>query len=220
MKDKQSGKFSMYQSVLATMDKNLAVWKQVPELSRTHDRFVRNFKKLSDLKEEAEKPLRPLKDQHEKKRADLMKLVISTLGVTRLYAKDTKNARLQKRTGFKADTLEKTSDRELLRLAGVITETGSGTGMKAYGITPEVVRVLDRAATDFSSAVKTLGKELKNRDRSREEIKKIMARNDKLLKTRMDRFMSLFAEQHADFYQDYQSARKGKTSKPKTAVEL
>jgi translation initiation factor 2 beta subunit (eIF-2beta)/eIF-5 len=213
MKDKQAKKISMYQKVLSTMDRHLAVWKQVPELSRTHDRFVRNFKKLSDLKEEAEKPLRPVRDQHEKKRADLMKLVVSTLGVIRLYAKDTKDTKLQKRTRFKAATLEKTSDRELLRLAGVIMEAGSGKGLKDYGITPEVVRVMDRAAADFSAAAGTLCKELKSRARCKEEIKKIMARNDKLLKTRMDRFMELFGEQNVKFYNDYQLARKCKAGK-------
>lgn len=218
MKKKHARKLAMYENVMAVMDKHLTAWKRVRELSKANDMFVRNYKKLTDLKTAAEKPVHQLADQLADRRAVLTRAITRVIGVISLYAADTKNKPLRKRTSISGREIEKLSNKQLRGLANLIAsetaragEEGAGleTNLREYGVTPGMINDLKTASADLAEAARAAKAGEKTVEKAREGIRKVIARNDRLLKTRMDRFMKLFEQSHGSFFKDYQEARNG-----------
>jgi hypothetical protein len=216
MKEKHARKLAMYENVMAVMDKHLPVWKRVREMSKANDMFVRNYKKLTDLKTSAEKPVHQLTDQLADRRAVLTRAIARVIGVISLYAADTKNKPLRKRTSISGREIEKLSNKQLRGLVDLIVNeyarTGrEGTGqeniLREYGVTPDMINDLEKATADLVDAARAAKAGEKTVEEAREGFRKVIARNDQLLKTRMDRFIKLFEQSHGSFFRDYQEAR-------------
>ena len=216
MKEKHARKLAMYENVMAVMDKHLPAWKTVRELSKANDMFVRNYKKLTDLKKAAETPVHQLTDQLAGKRAALTRAIARVIGVISIYAAYTKNKPLRKRTGISRREVEKLSNKQLRGLAGLIVSESARTGeegngqetiLREYGITPEMIKDLETASADLAEAARAAKAGEKTLEEAWKGYRKMIARNDQLLKSRMDKFMKLFEQSHGPFFKEYQEAR-------------
>ncbi len=210
----------MYSNVVAVMDRHLAVWKEVPELSRTNDQFVRNYKKTADLREMLEQEDDPLADSYVALRKELVDGILPLLGVVSVYASDTKNRTLKRKTAFRPGEVKKMDDRQLSRLAKTMVRATKPArkgpkeppALSNYGFTEETAASLKAAEKSFSAAAKALRKDIKAKKKAAKKIEVLMKRNDNLLKKRIDRMVRLFRENAPDFYKDFKEARKIKKS--------
>ena len=97
MKPTLQKRLKVYENTIAALDKHLSVWQHVKEMTRTHDRFVRNFKKLTDHKAVLDQDLKSMMDKHVKIKKELVDRIVPVMGVVSVYANDTGNSALKKR---------------------------------------------------------------------------------------------------------------------------
>lgn len=212
----------MYSNVITVMDRHLDAWKQVPELSRTNDQFVRNYKKIADFGEVLEQEGDPLADNYVALRKELVDGILPLLGVVSVYAGDTKNKTLKRKTAFRPGEVKKMDDRELLRLTKTMVRAANPPrkgpkeppALSNYGFTEEMAASLKAAGKSFSAAAKALKNDVKAKKKAAKRIGVLMIRNENLLKKRMDRMVKLFRATAPDFHKDYKEARKVKKSEP------
>lgn len=228
MTKKQTRQFNMFGKVMAAMDQHLETWKDVPELARTNDRFVRYFKKLSELQEPAAESMNPLTDRYRENRRRLEGKIAPILGVVAVYAEDTKNRKLKKKAAVKAGGLKKLDDEALIALARVIANAARKQPKKGareqpsisnYGLTTEMAATLKGVAEEFSETIATVKKAKKVRAKAREKEKVLTEKAVDLLKKRMDRLVKIFQSTHPAFVLDYMKARVVEKPEKKKAAE-
>ena len=234
MTKKQTRQFNMFGKVMAAMDQHLDTWKDVPELARTNDRFVRYFKKIADLQEPAAQSLKPLSERYRENRRRLEEKIAPVLGVVAVYAEDTKNRKLKKKAAVKAGSLKKLGDGELFALARVIANAARKKPKKGareqpaisnYGLSPEMAATLKGVADEFNETIVAVKKAKKARAKARDKEKVLTGKASDLLKKRMDRLVKVFQSTHPAFVSDYMKARvvekpeKKKSAKPASGTE-
>jgi len=228
MKEKNSKKLMMFEKVVTAMDNHLKTWVGIPEISRTYDEFVKNYKKLTDLRLEEDNDLRPFVDMYMSKRKQLVSSVGPVASVVSVYAADQKNTKLESRTNIGAEEIEKLKDKQLTKLTDEVIEAlsppksaskkkkkGSKTSVKSvteYGLTPEMIEELELARKALVEAKKSMKDAEQFKMKCAKDIVRISKKNNKLLKSRLDRLVNLFREKDKAFFNDYQVAREKKTT--------
>ncbi len=225
MKANLPKRLKVYENTIASLDKHLPVWQHVKEMTRTHDRFVRNFKKLKDHKAVLDRDLKSMRDKHLRIRKELVDRIIPVLGVISMFAEDLGNKVLKKQFSVKAKQVGKMKDSQLLTLSEAVISisTGEKKGKSGklnpsdYGLTKEMAEGIKTKWNELKGSLESLKETRKERNRSTQAAERLISRNDKLLKSRTDKFVLLFRKSNAAFYQDYKQARKARSTKPEAA---
>lgn len=216
MKAKIQKRFMVYENTIACLDKHLLAWQHVKEMSKAHDRFVRNFKKLSDHKAVLDQDQRLLIDKHVRNHKELVDQIMPVLGLLSVYAADNGSKALKKQVDISAKQLEELKDPKLLKLSEAIishstNEKKSKSGslnVSDYGLTREMTDGIKMKSDELKSSLVAIKTEKKERKRSMEVAKKLIKKNDKLLKSRTDKFILLFRNSNEALFNDYKQARR------------
>jgi hypothetical protein len=203
------------------MDKHLSVWQHVKEMTRTHDRFVRNFKKLTDHKAVLDQDLKSMMDKHVKIKKELVDRIVPVMGVVSVYANDTGNSVLKKRFSAKAKKVQEMKDKQLLELSEAFNsfdnkeQKGKSKSLSLidYGLTREMAEEIKTKSVELKKSIASIEEAWKERNKSTQAVKRLINRNDKILNSRTDKFVRLFRKSNPDFYHDYRQARKSRTEK-------
>jgi hypothetical protein len=219
MKSKVLKRYSVYENIITCLDKHLSAWQHVKEMSKTHDRFVRNFKKLSDHKVVLDQDLKSLTDRHVRIHQDLVDRIRPLLGVLSVYAAENGNKTLGKQVDVRAKQLGELKDPRLLELSEAVisldsdVKKGKSGALNAadYGLTVEMTDDIRTKSEELRSSRAAIKSAKKERKRSTEAAGKLIKRNDKLLKSGTDKFIKLFRESEVALYNDYRQARRAES---------
>jgi hypothetical protein len=107
-------------------------------------------------------------------------------------------------------------DPKLLKLSEAIishstNEKKSKSGslnVSDYGLTREMTDGIKMKSDELKSSLVAIKTEKKERKRSMEAAKKLIKKNDKLLKSRTDKFILLFRNSNEALFNDYKQARR------------
>jgi len=229
MKTKHLKKIEAYQNFHRVMENNLMKWTNTGQFKNSYDRFVRNLKKLNELKEDAQQDRSDLKEKLYKSRIDMIERFIPVLDLVELYAKDNKKKSLKKKVekirsrldGMSDDMLENRVD-EISSIAERKMEIDTankkgGAGLESYGLNLQIIEQLRNDNMIFSELKNTLTETREKVKNAHKEINIRIKENDKLLKRRINKFMSIYKLNDPDFYKAYKDALLNK--KPGTHVE-
>lgn len=225
MKTNLQKRLKVYENTIASLDKHLPVWQHVKEMTRTHDRFVRNFKKLTDHKAVLDRDFKSMREKQVKIRKELVDRIIPVMGVISMFAEDHGNKTLKKQFSIKAKKVEEMKASQLLTLSKAVISLGTneknGKPKKLnpsdYGLTRVMTEGIKTKSDELRGSLESIKAASKERNRSMQAARRLINRNDKLLKSRTDKFVMLFRKSNAAFYQDYQQARKTRSIEPEAA---
>lgn len=228
MKAKHIEHKAMFTRVIDVMDKHLSVWKNISELSKTHDQFVKNYKAITTLQEAFEKPLQPLEEACNNHRDELQSKLIPMISVLRVYAMDKNSNKLKELLVKEGKRLQKMNEKQLVRFSNYIVDIATDKkkskkqpSLSEYGITDEMISELETLTKNFQESSKALKKARKDRKKQEAVFIQLVQANRKLLKGRLDQFVKFFRDKHPAFYEDYFNARKNpeKASKKKQSAK-
>jgi hypothetical protein len=211
-KGKQDKFIRMYHQVRDLMESNLEKWKNIPEMRKTYDGFVRHLKKLTDLQPDLEMDLEPLREEWKQKRKRLVSKSFPVANVLWVYEKDqAKEANTD--FGISLDKMNGLKNKKLLKTASLVfnkAEEYRASGLEAYGLDDSMIMELEDALRQYESAMKMRTDMLLNRKKSLREFRLHFKAIQDLLAARLDKLMTVFSGTHPSFYKAYFKARKGK----------
>ncbi len=238
MKDKHNNRLLMFGKIINVMDKNTEKWNTVPEVKKTVDEFVKNYKKLNDLKLEEDHDLRPYVQLTVERRNELVQKLFPVTSLLNVYAFDHGNGKLNKKLDRRKADLMKMKDRNLFELVDLVIKTAQKLlngnqkgrkkgskkqkqddrdGIRGYGLNESMLEELKTLGKMAEEAKRSLRRAEKEKVKSAERLKRISKENNRLLKKKLDGLMVQFEESDPVFYTEYLKARKnlspGKTAK-------
>jgi hypothetical protein len=229
MKTKHLNKIEAYQNFYRVMENNLMKWTNTGQFKDSYDRFVRNLKKLNELKVDAQQDLTGLKEKLYKSRIELITKFTPVLNLVELYAQDNNKKGMKKKIekisrrldGMPDDRLEDRVD-EISSIAerkmeiDPATKKG-GARLESYGLDLQLIEQLKNENMVFSELKNSLADSREIVKNAHKEINRRINENDKLLKRRISKFMSIYKLNDPVFYKAYKDALKNK--KPGTSEE-
>lgn len=226
MKSSRRDKISIYRQLLKAMEQHLNKWGKIVQFKSSYDEFVLNTERLEELMKISEKSL----SQKAAKVQSLRNEVISQLNpvsqILALYAHDKNEKGLKRKAGKATNKLETVSGPVLNKRVEKIslyaekrlhehngTEKTPDHSLESYGLTTGLIEALKQENEKHRSLRISLKTEQKNIDLANKEIDKKIKQNDQIIKNRFKKFMSLFKNTDAAFYQDFEQALSGKPDK-------
>ena len=219
--EKFLSRIDRFDKVVSFMEENLDKWNSIDEIRRTYDEFRHNLKKIKDLQPELEQDLSPLKTEIETK-SELLRTRLFPVGnVLEVYAQDHKLGakarkilKRQKRVNELGNSellkhgssVYRLIDKYLHRVEVLDTDTGTitpGQDIKRYGLSQSMLDDLNTACHQYDSALH-LRKDVNiYRKKIRSKRDRLIKANRKLLKSRLNKLMSVFSGTHPSFYSRY-----------------
>lgn len=214
---------SYFSSIMGVMEKNMKTWQDIPALTSTYDRFVRNCKKMDDLKQNTPGNLQVYIDEYSAKRSALIGKLLPFLSAAAVIGYDRKNQKLEKLAGIQPEKLETLKDKELLTTVKQIMKAIAPSGKKGkekikgkpvlseYGITDEQVQNIQSAIEEMKTAAAAIRSAEKAKRDNQLKAKNLIQENNTLLKKKLDRLVATFQFSQGAFYKEYQDVRTDTT---------
>jgi hypothetical protein len=224
MKAKIDKKILNYEKLFNVMEKNLDKWSHINQFKSTYDDFVLNLKKLNDLKSIIEKDFSETNKKLTNLEKELRTKLVPVTNLLELYAVDKNKKALKKKMinirrkvdKLSAEGLDKSvveiADYADKKLGIVNNEDKNKIGLEDYGLS---VKLLDELKTDNESYADLRARiraEKKELQKATEEVKMRIKENEKILKRRFKKFMSIFENSDPVFFEAYLKATNPKTS--------
>lgn len=229
MKNKQIKKLKMYLAVSGVVEKNINKINEVAALKNTYEEFITNNDEIIKLKAENEKSTTAVVDKKSKKREYLVNQTVPICNILQVYAMDANDAKLGKKINYSRNKLTKSTDSELINKSNKVWKTAKqiygnslegvdnltskskkvqpSANINSYGLTGELIDKLENANKEFVESVLTLKDAIAYKNKCAKKITEFVKANDKLLRNKMDRLMTLFELSDKSFYQEYKNAR-------------
>lgn len=242
MKEKQNHKIKMYFEVSAVMEKHVEAWSKISEIKNTYDEFITNNDKIIELKNEYERDISPVIADKAKKREALINNAVPISNILQVYAYDENDKNLAKTINFSRNKLTKSKDAELIDKCNIIWKTAkklygkslstaddmisnnkkpkqASANISGYGLTGQMIDDLEEANKAFIEAILALKDAISHKNKSAKKLNDNVKSNDKLLRNKLDRLMTLFETTQEGFYKKYRNARAIKIEGPEIAAE-
>jgi len=218
MKTKFIETINSYKKLFGVMEKNLEKWGHIDQFKTTYDQFVMNFKKLEDLKASLEKDSDSTSREIEKLRNEINDRLIPVSNLLDLYSVDNNKKGLKKKISDARGRIKKMSADELVKHVTEITDyaakkiadqaekTKKQAGIESYGLSTNLIEELREKNLNFADLSARFKAEKKEAKKAGDEIGKRIKENEKILKNRFRKFMSLFETTEPAFYKAYMDA--------------
>jgi len=224
MKEKIKRKILDYQELFEVMEKNLDKWNGIERFKSSYDEFVRNLKKLEDLKTVAEKKFDEANQKLESLRQDIITRLVPVSNLLDLYALDKNKKSLKKKIDKARGKFDKMSIEQLNKHVAEITDYAENklnnviegkkkeNSLEGYGLSMKLINDLKTDNENSIDLHVNLKAEQKAARDAAKEIKKRVKENEKILKNRFKKFMSIFKNTDPAFYEAYENALKKDSS--------
>ena len=210
MKDAQSNKLKMYDSVRMALNKHSAEWNGIPYLNNTITEF---YAIIQEIIPTAVEQLNDIKAYGGQKKVyrnalqDSMYLCSSLIGA---YALASQNQSLFDEVKMSKTSLIRRRDKILSfdakELLGTITQHEAALAL--YGITPAVKADFEQKIMNFDNALNSPLQERKQNREATQKLTQIFAKADNLLRYRLDAQMLIYKESNSFLYTYYNQVRK------------
>jgi hypothetical protein len=243
MKEKQTSKLKMYMEISGLMEKNLNKWSNVIEIKNTYEDFLNNNDKIIELKADHDKDISPVISSKAAKREELINKAVPIANVLQVYAYDANDKDLSKSVNFSRNKLTKSKDSELIDKCNIIWKTAkklygkslssaeevinsnkkarqASPNISGYGLSGQMIDELEEANKAFIDAILELKDAISHKNKCAKKVNEHIKTNDKLLRNKLDRLMTLFETSEPGFYQDYKKARVVKAEQQETTNDI
>lgn len=229
MKAKLERKISVFEKLYDTLEKNLDKWGDIEQFKSSYDDFVRNLKKLEELIPVSKKDHEGIISDLKRTRAELTSKLIPVSNLMDLYAQDKNKKSLKKKIEKTRRKLDKLSDSGLSKKVGELTDYAEKTiekenekenknnKLESYGLSLKHIKELKAENDKFIKLKEKLKTERKASWEAYKEIPRLIKENDRIVRNRINKFMSIFRNNDPDFYGAYRLSLKDE--KPGKATE-
>jgi len=230
VKDKKINKIKKLLELKNFLLKNTTKWSHIEEIKKTVDEFVNNTDEIIELKKICDKNISYFESDKEKKREELINIIVPVCNVLQVYAFDINNNDLNKQVNFPRHKLEKVKDSELSDIGNSIYKKSKKLYEKSielveskliknkkakiqhvniitYGITEEMIDELEKIYKAFVNSKSIFKKEKSSINKSEKKLNNLLKSNKKLLKNKLDKLMTLFELNDKNFFNQYLKAR-------------
>jgi hypothetical protein len=209
MTTKQENKLSMYETVLELLINNPAIVALVLAFSNAATAFATNVSLLQQQVALQTAIITGVATAKKARKKILIDILLVIVGAIRAYAKATNDDELFAFVNYKKYKLEKMPDTVLVQLANNIKEKVILLlpSLGDYGITPVVMATFDTAISNYSLFVPKTRTARINKKTITKNIRDYITLIDTILKDELDALAIQLKAPHADFYNNYLSAR-------------
>ncbi|MFC2116673.1 hypothetical protein ACFLTU_09360 [Bacteroidota bacterium] len=222
-KTKRQKWIELFQDLNLLMEDNIEKWSSIEYIRLCYDEFISNLKKLKDLQPELEKDISAVKMELAENRKILVQKIFPLANILEVYAEDQQLGKKASALILDQKRLEKTSHKNLFNYANRIyrqidkyvhrteieddspVQVSPGQDIERYGLTPSMMDELNSAIHQFQSAMKLRKDVLSYREKTQKKSDDLIRCNRKLLKSRLNKLMTVFSGTHPSFYQEYVS---------------
>jgi hypothetical protein len=220
MKAKFIKKIQSYEKLFNVMEKNLNKWSNIDHFKSNYDDFVLNLKKLKDLLSITEKDLSATKSSLKSLRNDIETKLVPVTNLLDLYAGDKNKKTLKKKIDNARGKLSTMSPEGLNKYVVEITnfaekkfnkvdEGGQKSNkLQGYGLSMKLIDELKTDNENYADLRASLKAEKKAVKEAIKEISKRIKENEKIIKSRFKKFMTVFMNTDPAFYEAYLNALK------------
>ena len=232
MKAKLERKISVFEKLYDTLEKNLDKWGDIEQFKSSYDDFVRNLKKLEEHIPVSKKDHEGIISDLKRTRAELTSKLIPVSNLMDLYAQDKNKKSLKKKIEKTRRKLDKLSDSGLSKKVGELTDYAEKTiekenekenknnKLESYGLSLKHIKELKAENDKFIKLKEKLKTERKASWEAYKEIPRLIKENDRIVRNRINKFMSIFRNNDPDFYGAYRlSLKDEKPGKAKVTKE-
>jgi len=228
MKQKFEKQLITQKSIITVMENNVSSWQNIVELKNNYDRFVKNYKKITDCETELRFDPAEIYMEGNKSKEELIEKLFPIASLISVYASDLGDKKLHNQSNIKFTQLEKKKSKALLRIvSNILTFAGKlmGKGEKLtdasgkkkktvksitdYGLTEKHLKDLKAASDTYCEKVKSIRIYRVKKAACKKNVEALLLKNEKILKRKLDKFMTLFQESNKTFYDNYWAARSG-----------
>lgn len=229
MKAKLERKISVFGKLYDTLEKNLDKWGDIEQFKSSYDDFVKNLKKLEELIPVSKKDHEGIISDLKRTRTELTSKLIPVSNLMDLYAQDKSKKSLKKKIEKTRRKLDKLSDSGLSKNVRELTDYAEKTikkenekenknnKLESYGLSLKHINELKAENDKFIQLKEKLKTERKASWEAYKEIPRLIKENDRIIRNRINKFMSIFRNNDPDFYGAYRLALKDE--KPVKATE-
>lgn len=230
MTTKQSIALKMYLKVRGVIEENLSKWADASEIKNSCEDFNSNTDTIIELKNEFKKDISSFTVAKADKREKLVNTAVPILNVLQVYAYDIKDNSLAKKINYSRNKLTKMKDSALVdkcKFAWKITKQlysksltmgnesakkdkkalANSVNIKGYGVNGQMIDNLEVANKEFIDATLSLKDAMSYKNNCAKKITDKVKSNDKILRNRLDRLLTLFELTDQSFYKSYSDAR-------------
>lgn len=211
-KQKSQAWIELFQKVNMLMERNLDKWSTIEEIRKTYDEFISNLKKLKDLQPELEKDISTVEQEMAEKRKLLVQKIFPLANILEVYAGDHRLGKKVNALLLSCQPLESCNNKDLIdhanriqKLTEKYTNQPEEEDIKRYGLTRSMLDEMNSAIHQFESASK-LRKDVNSyRKKIRKKSNELIRADRKLLKSRLNKLMTVFSGTHPTFYLEYRN---------------
>ena len=226
MKTKTKQTIEVFKQVIDVMEQNHKLWNNVPKLNHAYDKFLENYKKLTDAVMISGEDINPIKIKIEEKVELLRKKCNPFIGVLQLWAKDKNKKKTARKLLAYEKQLNKVYANGLLKISRFIMSlvevatrkeaTGKSSIQNSdkkillsdYGISDKIINDFKRNSENVEQALLELKKKKAEITEAEKQAKRLTTENRRLLKNRISKIMRLFIHHQPEFFEAFNMARK------------
>ncbi len=205
----QESRLNMYRSTQKHYTDNPAIVATVPAFATTATAFNTIISAIISTAQQEDLQTKGIAIDKTEARINLCHLAADIAALIFAYASSINDNKLKQQINFTYSDLLRSKDDELApRIQNIIdTATQNIANLKDYGITAEILTTLQTTTTDFQSKVPTPRNSVAQKKTIRENLRKLFADGDKLLKERLDKTAIGFKKDNPDFLSTYKANR-------------
>lgn len=215
--------------IISLISRGVEITKNIAIIQVAFKQFISKQKKMAALNALLSQDLSELEQNMLIRREELIEITIQVIKILQCFSLDQRKKNLQQRLKcFTSGYIQGCSDSELLKISkktelisnrygGILysnlnnskypENTDSSLSIlnfgKEYGLNRELIFQLEEAKNRFIRSVHSYHLEKKGREKAAKRIKFLNKQTDKLLATKIDRFIPLFEVENPGFYKDY-----------------
>jgi hypothetical protein len=209
MKKNQNNKFSMYLAVLKICRENNSVWNNLPAFAASFTDYENSIGKIEFALEMQGKNIKGVSGTKYAVIKTCIDGALLVAGALCAFASDMNDLALKARINFKKSSIK--SEREIVTLQRcklLYDEAQSRINLLGdYGVTPAVLDDFQLKINAFASYVSAPRIAIVERKGATDEISKMIARIDGILKSKMDKLIESFRATRPEFFRLYFDSR-------------
>jgi hypothetical protein len=193
------------------MEENLDSWNHIGEIRRSYDDFVKNLKRLREVKKDLLRDLSPFRTSLIEKRRQLLQKLSPLTNVLAVYIQDHPSGKKIETMVQQRHQLKEYGHTSLLKYAKklfkLLRKRLGGAQIRRYGLTEDMIRDLGGSIHEFESSLKLKSDLFSAQEKTIGRAEKLIRNNRKLLKRRLDQLLTVFSGTHPGFYNTYRELR-------------